>query len=99
MTLTPEQLDELERKAKALIDAPVAFHATESGSEDERSAERTWRLAAEAFRHATPPARIIHLVAVYRAALAWRETLGRPRGDRLADDAERALLAALRGTP
>jgi hypothetical protein len=68
--MTAEQLDELERRAIALTDAPVTFHQTESGSEDERCAERAWRRAAEDFRDAATPATVLQLVAVYRAALA-----------------------------
>lgn len=71
--LATAQLDELERKAIALTDAPVAFHKTESGSEAERMAERDWRRAAEDFRHVVTPAAVHRLVTIARAALAWSE--------------------------
>jgi hypothetical protein len=96
MTITTSQLDELERRAIALTDAPVIFHKAESGSEDERCAERAWRRAAEDFRDAATPAAIHQLVAIARAALAL---VGPARVSDAHLPEFNALIVALRGTP
>lgn len=68
MTLTPQQLDHLEQKAKA----------TDVAEPDADADRETWASAFDKLRDAQLAlgARgrdILHLVAVYRAALAWAE--------------------------
>lgn len=95
MTLTPEQLDEIEAKAKEATPGPwtvsepasAGLHPRQpSGSAQVRCDEATNRVPSGCLipyfiLHYTDAAHIaanspdvtLHLVAVYRAALAWRD--------------------------
>lgn len=98
MTLTPEQLDELEAKAKAFMEARDAHDASVVEPPDYRAENRTYTAMDTAYRdlcgHIVPQAP--HLVAVYRAALA----LGTQASGLDASPKDiAAIRAALRGDP
>lgn len=81
MTIKSSQLDELEQKAKLAKD--IALVPLEG------------LIALMSFREASEPDVTLHLVAVYRAALAWSESRMVP-GVAAEREAAHALIAALR---
>lgn len=98
--ITTAQLDELERKARTLLDA-----CESSIESDSPSAHAAVAQASDEMGEVTSVSVTLRLVAVARAALAWseardewqlRQTFScRSRLDEVGD----ALQAALRGTP
>lgn len=79
--MTPEQLDELERKAKAVL--------------CELAEGRSTRRVFDEHVAANSPDLTLKLVAIARAALAWADD--RLAQDAPLDAEEQAIVAALRG--
>lgn len=84
MTITPEQLDELERRAREALEAETAYDVDPTQLTESHLIVAHEKMLLAAGDGATPPmpgATILRLVSVYRAALAWNEARDEMKGD------------------
>lgn len=74
--ITPEQLDEMERRAQEALEAETAYDVDPTQLTESRlilAHEKMLLAAGDGATPAMPGATILQLVAIARAALAWNE--------------------------